>query len=258
MNDFDIELLLNRIFVGSLFFNFKNELYELKYASNQIKYQSNLIYQNIINEERFDEWIREENIVYYMINAGLWTHQTDSMIKKTEKDIEEHKVNLFKFALSKEKQKPIRKYLNSAKSSLNNILLKKQEFLAHTLEGYALSIKNEYLICNTLYKNNKRVFDNSSNDFKSYSVNECIETIDSPKPLPTACLIASLLPRVSLTLGLNLWSLKNQSQDILVPDPTSRITKNSLARSFRFIFLPTSGWDFFAIHTKGFSKNISS
>jgi hypothetical protein len=169
MNDFDTEFLLNKIFVGSLLFYFQNELYELKYASNQIKYQANLIYDNIINEERFNDWIREENMIYYMISADLWTYQTDSLIKQLEKKIEDYKVDLFKACLSKDKQKPIRKQLNNSKQNLNNTLAKKQEFLAHTLEGYALSIKNEYVICNTLYKNNKKVFDNNTNDFKSYS-----------------------------------------------------------------------------------------
>ena len=169
MNDFDIEFLLSRIFVGSLFFYFKNDLYELRYATNDIKYHANLIYSNILNEERFNDWIREEDITLHMINAGLWTFQTDSMIKNLETKIEDLKVDLFKASLSIDQQKPIRKALNTNRQNLNNILLKKQEFLTHTLEGYALSIKNEFLICNTLYKNNKKIFDSNTNDFKSYS-----------------------------------------------------------------------------------------
>ena len=169
MNDFDVEFLLNRIFVGSLFFYFKNDLYELKYATNNIKYHANLIYDNILHEERFNDWIREENMIHHMVSAGLWTYQTDSLITKLEKQIEDLKVDLFKSYLAPDKQKTFRKSLNNARYNLGNILSKKQEFLTHTLEGYALSIKNEYIICNTLYKNNKQIFDNNSKDFKSYS-----------------------------------------------------------------------------------------
>jgi hypothetical protein len=42
--------------------------------------------------------------------------------------------------------------------------------MSNTLEGYALSVKNEFIICNTLYKNNKRVFNNTlSNNQGSYT-----------------------------------------------------------------------------------------
>ena len=49
MNDADIEQYLNRILSGYLIFFYDNSRYELRYASHQLKYESSLIYQNIIS-----------------------------------------------------------------------------------------------------------------------------------------------------------------------------------------------------------------
>jgi hypothetical protein len=49
------------------------------------------------------------------------------------------------------------------------LLNTRQDFIAHTLEGYAASVKNEYIISQTLYKDSKLVFkDISGSDANSY------------------------------------------------------------------------------------------
>jgi hypothetical protein len=169
MNDQDVELYLNRIFTGILYFYFKNEQYELRSAPNHIKYQGSLIYNNIINEEKYNEWIREENLIPVMINLGLWQKDTDKLITKLEKKIEDSKVELYKNSTQKDNLKKIRKNLTETRESMNNILSKKNEFMNHTLEGYAMAIKNEYIICNTIFKNNKKVFDSTNRNTSSYT-----------------------------------------------------------------------------------------
>jgi hypothetical protein len=67
-------------------------------------------------------------------------------------------------------QKPIKKNIEHIKKELNKILAVKHNFYNHTLEGYANLIKNEYIVCQTLYKNNKLVFDfNNKTSSKCYS-----------------------------------------------------------------------------------------
>jgi hypothetical protein len=179
MNDIDVEFLLNRIFSGVLYFYSKNELYELRSCTNNIKYQANLIYKNIINEEKFNNWIREENIVPIMISLGLWTKNTQKQIETLEKQIDDLKVELYKNASMTDNQKKIRKVLFNTKAELSKWIYAKNEFASNTLEGYANSIKNEYIICNTLYKNNKRVFDNSNSGQQSYiDFNELVNEIN--------------------------------------------------------------------------------
>ena len=80
-------------------------------------------------------------------------------------------MSLYQQRLSKDKTKQNRKSLESYIKQLNGIMSKKNEVYSHTLEGYASSIKNEYIICNTLYQNNNKVFSTDiKNDENSYTL----------------------------------------------------------------------------------------
>jgi hypothetical protein len=171
MNDAEIELLLYRIFSGKLFFFYKNEKYELRNPDITTRYEAQLLYNNIVNDEKYNEWLREENLDRILINLGLWTMDTNTIIKSLNKRLDDTKVSLYQQRLSKDKTKQNRKSLESYIKQLNGIMSKKNEVYSHTLEGYASSIKNEYIICNTLYQNNNKVFSTDiKNDENSYTL----------------------------------------------------------------------------------------
>jgi hypothetical protein len=169
MNNAELELVLYRILSGKLYFYYKNEKYELKQISNTLRYEASLLYNKIINEEKYNDWIREENMISIMISLGLWTKETDTIINQLEKRIDNFKVELFQNFMSTSKIPSIKKNLNSAKNQLNRILNIKNDFFTNTLEGYASSLKHEYLICSTLVKNSKRVFNHEDNSLSSYT-----------------------------------------------------------------------------------------
>jgi hypothetical protein len=169
MTDADLELLLYRILSGKILFTYKNEQYELKSPSIDMRYRAQLIYDNIINDEKYNDWIRSENLDYMLINLTLWTKDTTRIIKDIEKKIERTKVDMFLSASLSDKLKKLRKSLNEYKNQLNKIMDYKNDLFSHTLEGYASGIKNEYILCNTLFKNNMRVFPKQvSSDQASY------------------------------------------------------------------------------------------
>lgn len=177
MNDAEIELLLYRILSGKLIFFYLGDRYELLPASPEIKYEAQLLYDKIINQEKYNEWIREEDAVGFMINLGLWTRDTMKIIEDLEKKIENSKVDLYKSSIFPDKEKQARKKLNDYKSQLEKPLGQKVDFLSNTLEGYANSLKNEHIICNTLHKNNKLAFKNAAgSDENSYSYFNTIVT----------------------------------------------------------------------------------
>lgn len=182
MNDAELELLLYRIFSGKLFFYYKNDRYELRPPDISIRYEAQLLFNNIVNDEKYNEWLREENLERILINLGLWTSDTNIVIKNLNKKIDDCKVTLFQQRSLKDKTKDNRKNLQNYNKQLNTIMQKKHEVFAHTLEGYASSIKNEFIICNTLYKDNLKVFDfdNSKNSEGSYTLfNNIVNEINS-------------------------------------------------------------------------------
>ena len=171
MNDADAEFLLYRIFTGKLFFYYKNEKYELASPSVQIRYEAQLLYNNIINDEKYNDWLREENLERILISLGLWTMDTKTIIKSLEKKIDDTKVSLYNDRNLKDKTKINRKNLENYTKQLYSIFNKKSEMYSHTLEGYASSLKNEYIICKTLYKDGDRVFvEDSKNNQNSYTL----------------------------------------------------------------------------------------
>lgn len=170
MNDNDIEISIYRILSGKTFFQHENSIYLLKCANIDIKYKALLLYNDIINEEKYQNWIRSDNYENVMISLGIWNKDTASVIQNMYTALDNLKVDLYKVWMMPSKQKPIRKKIEHIKNELNKLLSIKQRFFEHTLEGYAESIKNEFLVCQTLYKNEQLVFDyyNKSNE-KSYN-----------------------------------------------------------------------------------------
>ena len=158
MNDANLEMLLHRILAGYLIFYYKQEKYELRKIFNLIRYQADILYDSIIHDEKYNDWIRQEYVDNILINLGLWTNDTQKTIVTLEKRIENLKVELFENFMNITLQKKIRTNLNSHKNQLDRIKSIRSEFLVNTLEGYASSIKYEFVICNSLYKNNKRIF----------------------------------------------------------------------------------------------------
>lgn len=181
MNDAYLEILLHRILSGHLIFYYKQEKYELRKISNILRYEADLLYQKIISDEKYTDWIREENIDNTLINLGLWTKDTINIITKLEKSMDNLKVELFENFINTTNQNKIRNSLNNTRQTVNKIRNIKTEFCANTLEGYAASIKNEYIICNSLFKNNKQIFnyDNPDSDASSLSYfNELVNEIN--------------------------------------------------------------------------------
>lgn len=172
MDDAGLELLLHRILHGSLIFYYKQEKYELKSITSSIRYEADLLFRKIIAEEKYNDWIREESVNSYLINLGLWNQDTVKLIDQLEKRIDNLKVELFESFMNTTGQKRIRNGLNSARNQLDRIRNIKSEFAANTLEGYASSIKYEYIICHSLYKNNRRIFDFENKDHNSIALDQ--------------------------------------------------------------------------------------
>lgn len=171
MNDASLELLLYRIISGKFYFFYKNETYELRQPSVDIKYDSEILYNKIIYEEKYNEWLREDNLDRILITLGLWTMDTKTILKSLDKNIDDTKVKLYEQRASKKAVKDNKKKLNNTRNQVSRLLNAKSDIFSHTLEGYAASIKNEHVICNTLYKNNNLVFDKGiKNDEHSYTL----------------------------------------------------------------------------------------
>jgi hypothetical protein len=82
-----------------------------------LKYKANLIYESIINDEKYNEWIRLENLDKYMQYMGVWEPGMSAFMKKSEQEIDNLKVSLYNNRLNA-------KLTNRTKLQLNNLRCK--------------------------------------------------------------------------------------------------------------------------------------
>jgi len=165
----DIELELYRILSGKLIFSYQNKEYELRSQEPYIKYKSNLIFQSIINDEKYNDWMRAEYLDNYMISLGIWDKDMSAFLKNSEKAIDDLKVSLYNSRFNSKQTEKTRKSLSFIRDRISKLSEIKSSFYNNTLEGYAESIKYEYLITNTLFHNDKKVFKNFTSNQNSYT-----------------------------------------------------------------------------------------
>lgn len=161
----NIPLLINRIALGKLIFDYRNQRYCLVHASPELKYEAELIYNDVIEENLFDPWFRKESIVSLLKKLDIWDEEDDKLLQQTEKKLENTKVILYQNRLNKNKVTTIKKDLEQLKHTINKLFAKKHSFDYITLEEYAAGKKNEFLYVNSIryYDTNELVFNPNLN-----------------------------------------------------------------------------------------------
>lgn len=154
----ELEQFIYRIITGKLLFNFNNKTYTLLPPKPIIKYKANLLYETIISDEKYNEWILAENLERYMTYLEVWNNDMSTFIAKSDKQLEDLKVSLFNNRLNSKMTNRTRNQISSIRRRVADLQMTKQTYYSQTLEGYAESIKYEYIITNTLFHNGKKVF----------------------------------------------------------------------------------------------------
>ena len=173
ITDKDIEHYVNRILSGKLLFSYKNRLYTLLYPNITLRYKASLLYESIINDEKYNEWITVNNLEKYMEYLGVWNREMAEFMNHSPKQLESLKVSLYQNRLNSALTKKNRQQISYLRTKMNSVSQTKQYFYNQTVEGFAESIKHEFIIVNTLYYKKNKVFNkfksnnNSSNDFNN-------------------------------------------------------------------------------------------
>jgi|LakMenE01Jun11ns_1017448.scaffolds.fasta_scaffold9959619_10 hypothetical protein len=155
----ELERDIYRILSGKLLFSYNKKKYVLTFPKPILKYKANLIYESIINDEKYNEWIRLENLDKYMQYMGVWEPGMSAFMKKSEQEIDNLKVSLYNNRLNAKLTNRTKLQLNNLRAKLGQLNGIKQTYYMQTLEGYAESIKNEFIMVNTIYHNGKKAFD---------------------------------------------------------------------------------------------------
>lgn len=180
----DKDLLLSRIIAGFLYLHYEGKLYQLRRASVNLKYKADIIYQQVYNENLYSDWILLQDAEMILVENGVWKFQNNDVLKQIDQRLENLKVELYENYIQLSRRQEIKKQIKSMNMQKDRILTAKHSLDQYTLEAYAGRIRNEYLIMNTLYYKNKRVFKDPKNK-NSIFLNGITNQISSSLPSVT-------------------------------------------------------------------------
>jgi len=153
-----LSLYLSRILSGQYKFIFNDIRYTLVYPDQFVKYEAELYAQKLYDDNKYYEWIQDDDIVYWLIDAGLWSINSDKILADIEKQIENYKVDLYNNFLNPAKIKQIRRSLSISKKQYNKLYSIRHSLDYISLSGYINSLKNEFILLNSLYCNDSILF----------------------------------------------------------------------------------------------------
>lgn len=161
----NLEKLLYRILLGYYYININNINYKVTVPDIRIRYESEILYDNIIEENKFDQRLLTlKDIEIYLMSNGIWNNEYQNKITKIENEIEDTKVDIYLNFYNVSKKNLLEKNLQSLKKILSQLNDKKNCLNHLTIEEYALFVKNEFIVANTIYdKDNNLVFTYNEN-----------------------------------------------------------------------------------------------
>jgi hypothetical protein len=187
MNHVNLEKLLYRILLGYYYININNNKYKVTSPDLKTKYEAEILYDSIIEENKFDKrFLTLKEIEMSLIANNIWNPELDKKIKEIENQIEDTKVDIYLNFLNLSKKTFYEKNIESLKKILSQLYNKKNSFNHLSIEEHSMSVKNEFIISNTIHDNeNKLVINYNDNldyiilqNFIQEIVNNMIQALD--------------------------------------------------------------------------------
>lgn len=159
--DVNLEKILYRILLGFFYISVDDQEYKVISPSFDIKYDAEILYDKIIEENKFDKRLfTNKEIEMQLISNGVWNADLDNKLKTLKEDMDNLKVDIYLNFLNSTKKKFFKSNLKTQDKLLNELLSKKNCLNHLSIEEHAITIKNEFVLMKTIYdKNNNLVFD---------------------------------------------------------------------------------------------------
>ena len=166
----NLEKLLYRIILGYYHIYLDNKKYKVSYPTIETRYEAEILYDSIIDENKFDiNLLTISEMQALLKREGLWNDKKDEDLKEAEQDLENSKILLFQNFFNTDMSKTARGMISAITKSIADGTIIKNSFRNLTIEDYALGIKNEFIIMNSIYDmQDNLVFNNPSRDDYEY------------------------------------------------------------------------------------------
>jgi len=166
MDDKKITLYLSRILSGHHIFLCGGRRFKIVYPNAALKYEAELVAQEEKESNKFASWIKKEEVERILISQGLWTRDSKKFLDDSEKNLEDLKVGIYSNFKIPSALQQYRKRIESHRKIEAKLLINKAMLDNITLEGYAETIKNNYIICKSVYDEDNQLFFNEGRNIE--------------------------------------------------------------------------------------------
>ncbi len=131
--------------------------YTLLNPTAKHKYLADEYYLQILDEVKYQNWLNEEESIAVLISTGILPRNYKQEIESLEKSLENYKMDLFQNRTNPgfvRKQRELIRAANNRIAHLNSLA---GSLFSYTIEGFALSLRSQFLLAKTLYLGKKRV-----------------------------------------------------------------------------------------------------
>lgn len=166
----NLDKILYRILLGYYYISIDDQEYKIIYPSLDIKYRAEMLYDKIIEDNKFDKrLLTEKEISVYLKINNIWKPSDQEALDKCKKLIDDTKIDLFINYTNEKNRNTLKKQLSQTNEELNKLFINKNSMNYLGINDHATSVKNEFIIMNTIYDNNdKLVFNNPYKDSHEY------------------------------------------------------------------------------------------
>jgi hypothetical protein len=146
MEQIELENILHRILYGIYYFKHNNISYKCVPNTLQDKYEAALIYQQVIQDMRYEEMLTWEQAQRVSEVSGIWTVKDEAGMKDLEKMVENTKLQLYLNHTNPQSVQQLKKKLKQIQTGISKSNMTKHRLYHATKESHAENVRREYLV----------------------------------------------------------------------------------------------------------------
>jgi len=158
MEYIDIENKLYQIISSTYYITYQRQEYKSIPNSIDDRNRASILYQEILDDIKYDDMISWEQAKIISQRLGIWTSENDNALQSLSNMLDNLKLELFLNHYNPTKVKKLEKQIASLKKGIEKSNDNKYTLYAHTKEYYASNIKKDFLIGISIRdKNDKKI-----------------------------------------------------------------------------------------------------
>lgn len=167
--DHKLEYNLYRILSGYYLIDYKDKTYKIVYPSLEIKYDAERLYHKILEDNKFEtSWMNSSQLQTILNKNNVWNQDKEKQLADYMKSLDSAKMSLYKEFMNQKMKNIHKKTISNLNKHINKLNLEKTSLDYLTLDHFASTVKNEFIIMNCIYLNDSKVFNDNILDSNQY------------------------------------------------------------------------------------------